>query len=213
MAKQYVDLTIMLVSHNAFRRDIRRLQTAAERHSLEDPQQRSRILSGWGVFKNQLHVHHHGEDRDLWPRMTAGLTGRPAIIATLEELEAEHEEIDPLLTRLDAAMEGPVINDTELVSAIDALATSLESHLEHEEKEGLPYIAESLSEEDWKAFLKDQQQNLGLSGAAEFFPWLLDDAKAEDAARVNKILPAPLRLVMNVAWKPMYRTKRTWANI
>jgi hemerythrin-like domain-containing protein len=212
MAKDYVDLTIMLVSHDAFRRDIRRLQKAAASRSLDNPLERKRVVTGWEIFKTQLLIHHEGEDRDLWPRMARGLAGSAERLSTLHELEAEHEQIDPLLAEVESAMADPDAQNDRLDKAVGELADSLESHLEHEEKEGLPYVQEALSEKDWKAFIADQRSNLGFKGAAEFFPWVLDEATPENVKKVSSIMPPPLRLVMRTMWTPAYEARGSWRN-
>ncbi|MFI1864658.1 hemerythrin domain-containing protein [Streptomyces jumonjinensis] len=180
-----MDLTIMLVSHDAFRRDLRRLEKAAARRHGDDPLTRKRVETGWRIFKTQLHFHHEGEDRGLWPRMAKGLAGRPQALAVLGELVSEHNLIDPLLTQFDAAFADPQTPADRVEKAVAELATCLEGHLEHEEKEGLPYVQEALADKEWKAFTADQREQLGLTGAAELFPWLLDDASEENLRRVT----------------------------
>lgn len=212
MAKDYVDLTIMLVSHDAFRRDVRRLQKAAAARSLNDPLQLRRVQTGWEIFKTQLHIHHEGEDRDLWPRMAEGLAGSTEQLSTLRELEAEHKQLDPLLAEVETAIADPGAQPDRLDLAVAELADSLESHLKHEEEEGLPYVQEALSEKDWKAFVADQRSSLGFKGAAEFFPWVLDEATPENVKKVNAIMPVPLRLVMRTMWTPAYQAKESWTN-
>ncbi|MCP3760332.1 hemerythrin domain-containing protein [Streptomyces sp. TBY4] len=210
--KDYVDLTIMLVSHDAFRRDIRRLEKAVAGRSLEDPTARKRVLTGWEIFKTQLLIHHEGEDRDLWPRMAKGFANRPEALSVLAELEAEHEQIDPLLARIEAAVADGQPQTDELAEAVTLLGDSLETHLAHEEKDGLPYIQEALTEKDWKAFIADQRDSLGFKGAAEFFPWVLDEATQENVDKVSSVMPAPLRLVMKTMWTPAYQARGSWAN-
>ena len=212
MAKEYVDLTIMLVSHDAFRRDIRRLQKAAASRALDNPLEGKRVRTGWEIFKTQLLIHHEGEDRDLWPRMAKGFSGSAERLSTLRELEAEHEQIDPLLAEVEAAMADPESRRDRLEQALGQLGDCLESHLEHEEKDGLPYVQEALSEKEWKAFIGDQRNNLGFKGAAEFFPWVLDEATPENVKKVSSIMPPPLRLVMKTMWTPAYQSRGTWAN-
>ena len=210
MAKDYVDLTIMLVSHDAFRRDIRRLEKAAAGRSLDDPLERTRVRTGWEIFKTQLLVHHEGEDRDLWPRMARGASGRTELLSTLHELEAEHQQIDPLLAETEAAMADPQSPPERLEQAVGELGDCLASHLDHEERDGLPYVQEALSEKDWKAFIADQRNNLGFKGAAEFFPWVLDDATPENVKKVHSVMPPPLRLIMKTMWTPAYQSRDTW---
>ncbi|MCP3760567.1 hemerythrin domain-containing protein, partial [Streptomyces sp. TBY4] len=202
--------TIMLVSHDAFRRDIRRLEKAVAGRSLEDPTARKRVLTGWEIFKTQLLIHHEGEDRDLWPRMAKGFANRPEALSVLAELEDEHEQIDPLLARVEAAFADPEPQSDRLAEAVTLLGDCLETHLVHEEKDGLPYIQEALTEKDWKAFTADQRDSLGMSGAAEFFPWILDEATQENVRRMDSFLPAPLRLALKTVWTPAYQARGSW---
>jgi len=206
----HVDLTVMRMSHAAFRRDWNRLTDALDKKSLEDPLQRRRVISGWEIFKHQLHIHHEGEDAELWPRMTNGLTGRAEVVRTLVELEAEHARIDPMLLAVEQAMADPRSRARELGESVETLRVELQDHLSHEEKDGLPYIGEALGEREWKAFLRSQQRGLGLSGAAELFPWMLDEASPEDAARLSGIMPPPLKLVLRFVWQPRYRAREPW---
>lgn len=205
-----VNLTVMLVSHDAFRRDLRRLEHAAGRRSVGEPAGRRRVLTGWEIFKTQLHIHHEGEDRDLWPRMQRGLAHRPHVLGTLRELEQEHSQMEPLLAAVDTALNDEETSHDGLADPINALAGALESHLKHEEEEGLPYVAEAVSDAEWKSFLADQRKNLGLTGAAEFFPWLLDEATPENAARVTSLMPPPMKLVMKRIWMPRYLARVAW---
>lgn len=212
MAKSHVDLTIMLVSHDAFRRDLRRLEKAAANRLDDDPVARKRVETGWEIFKTQLRFHHEGEDRDLWPRMVKGLAHRPQTLATLRELEAEHDLIDPLLARIDTVLADPHTPPDQVERAVAEFADSLEGHLEHEEKEGLPYVAEALTAQEWKAFTADQRNQLGLSGAAELFPWLLDNATEENVERVRSFMPMPMRMALKNLWSPAYRARDTWSD-
>jgi hypothetical protein len=63
------DLTVMLAAHDAFRRDLVSLARAASAADRSDPQRREQVGRGWQVFKRQLHFHHTGEDRLIWPRL------------------------------------------------------------------------------------------------------------------------------------------------
>jgi hypothetical protein len=75
----HLDLTVMLAFHDAFRRDLAHLARAASRRpaDLDDPNRRTAVLAGWELFKTYLHIHHTGEDHDLWPRMRSHLADHP----------------------------------------------------------------------------------------------------------------------------------------
>src|SRR3954449_5413204 len=93
------DLLPMYLMHHAFRRDLAAFAAAVGVTDVQDGRAWRRLARRWGRFARILHLHHAGEDEILWPlllrKVDAGgdATGR----ATLEAMEAEHEEIDPLL--------------------------------------------------------------------------------------------------------------------
>ena len=60
-----VDFTLMYVAHRAVEQDLQRLATAVADGRASD----LAVWAGWDTFKNQLHIHHHAEDRSLWPAL------------------------------------------------------------------------------------------------------------------------------------------------
>jgi iron-sulfur cluster repair protein YtfE (RIC family) len=206
----HVDLTMMLVMHDAFRRDLAHLARAASRHRTDDPARRAAVRAGWELFKTALHFHHAGEDADLWPRMRAHVAGRPGDLALLQAMEDEHARIDPLLDAVDGALADPGHGHERLGDAVDALATGLSRHLAHEERDTLPLISRSLTQAEWQAFVADQRRKSGIRGAAQLFPWLLDEAPPEQARAVLAGLPAPLRVVYRRIWQPRYARHDHW---
>jgi Hemerythrin HHE cation binding domain len=205
-----VDLTMMLVMHGAFRRDLAHLARAASHHSTGDPARRAAILVGWQLFKTALIFHHAGEDTDLWPRMRAHLAGRPSELALLDAMEDEHACIDPLLDAVDSALADPNRGHERLADATDALTGGLSAHLAHEERETLPLLSRTLTQAEWQGFVVDQRRKSGIRGAAQLFPWLLDEASPEQAQAVLTQLPGPLRVVYRRIWQPRYARHAHW---
>lgn len=198
-----VDFTFMYAGHDAFNRDLRRLTAIAKAGRPVDPA----LRTGWETFKNQLHIHHTVEDTALWPPLRQKLA-RPADVAVLDAMEAEHGLIDPLLARVDAAFAaayGP-----RLGSAAEELALTLMAHMEHEEEQALPLIETHLGPKGWDVFRDAIRKRQGLKGAAEFLPWLLDGASAELTKRVLAELPAPARLLYRTKWLPGYTRTPRW---
>jgi Hemerythrin HHE cation binding domain len=205
-----VDLTMMLVMHRAFRRDLAHLARAASRHRTGDPARHAAILAGWELFKTALAFHHTGEDADLWPRMRSHLAGRPGDLALLQAMEDEHARIDPLLEAVDGALADPGRGQDRLGDTVDALADGLSAHLAHEERETLPLLSRTLTPTEWQEFVADQRRKNGIRGAAQLFPWLLDEASPEQARAVLAQLPAPLRVVYREIWQPRYARRDHW---
>ncbi|MGE5288474.1 MAG: hemerythrin domain-containing protein [Micromonosporaceae bacterium] len=208
----HLDMTIMLAFHDAFRRDLGHLARAASRHrvDLQEPARRTAFRTGWELFKAQLHLHHTGEDSDLWPRMRAHLVGHPDDLALLQAMEDEHGRISPILAAIDEAFADCDTGHQRLADTVDALAAELSGHLAHEERDALPLVQRSLTQAEWKAFEHDQRRRTGIRGAAQFFPWLLDGASAEQVQAVLGEFPPPLRVVYRHIWQPRYARHDHW---
>jgi iron-sulfur cluster repair protein YtfE (RIC family) len=202
------DLTVMIAAHDAFRRDLVSLARAAASADLSDPARRQAVGTGWEVFKRQLHMHHSGEDKFIWPELGRRLARSDGARSVLDAMEAEHGRIDPLLAAVDRAFADPAHD--RLADVIDALATNLTGHLGHEERDALPLIGTALTGAEWRRIGARIGRSNGLSGGTEFFAWMLDAAPPERAAAVLGELPPPLRLLYRAVWKPRYARVSRW---
>jgi iron-sulfur cluster repair protein YtfE (RIC family) len=208
----HLDLTLMVAFHDAFRRDLAHLAHATSRHraQLDEPNRRTAVQAGWELFKTELHIHHTAEDADLWPRMRTHLADRPDELALLQAMQDEHARIDPLLAGVDGALADHDGGHQRLGDTVDALVGELHGHLRHEERDALPLIDQSLTQAEWQAFGNDQRRRIGLRGAAQLFPWLLDEASPEQVKAVLAGLPPPLRVVYRRIWQPRYGHHDHW---
>jgi Hemerythrin HHE cation binding domain len=202
------DLTVMIAAHDAFRRDLTSLARAAAAADRADPARRERVGRGWEVFKRQLHFHHTGEDRHIWPRLGERLAHSESAMSTLQAMEEEHSQVDPLLDAVEAAFADPA--GGRLADTVGELATNLHTHLAHEERDALPLIGTALTAAEWRGVGRRLGFENGLSGGAEFFAWILDGATDAQTAEVLGTMPLPLRLVYRVAWKPRYAKVSRW---
>ena len=198
----------MSAAHAAFRRDLEAMAKVATPANLRNPARHASILAGWQIFKNQLLIHHRHEDDFLWPRMRERLARSEAAISTLDEMEAEHELIDPLLAAAEGAFDHP--DDHDVAGIIDELGTKLGHHLGHEEREAMPLITESISDKEWRQVVSAIRKATPISSAAEFMPWLTDQTSETETKRILSILPAPARLIYRRVWKPRYDQVSHW---
>ena len=150
MSSDAIDMTLMIVSHDAFRRDLGHLKRAVEQRSTEDPERRRAVQTGWELFKIQLEDHHTNEDKSIWPRMRNGLRDRPDDLLVLDAMEAEHEQIDPLLAAVDGALADPGAGQDRFAQAINELDASLTAHLAHEERDALPLVNVAMTPDEWQ---------------------------------------------------------------
>jgi iron-sulfur cluster repair protein YtfE (RIC family) len=204
------DIRMMIVAHDAFRRDLTKMARAATPANLRDPGKRESINNGWEIFKHQLHLHHSGEDDFLWPSMRKNMGSSEFAMSTLDAMEAEHERIDPLLATVETSFADETSDEHLLSGAIDELTTTLLAHLGHEERDTLPMIGEALSAKEWKGVMGEMRKQVGLAGGAEFFPWLLDGAPQEREEAMLANMPGPGRMLYRRSWKPKYEKTSHW---
>jgi iron-sulfur cluster repair protein YtfE (RIC family) len=198
-----IDFTMMCVTHDAFRRDLGRFTAASAAGTAHAPG----VRAGWENFKAQLLLHHSVEDTHLWPRVRRATAGRPAGLALLDEMEAEHAQIDPLLAAVDDALAGSASN---LAGHVAELASALEWHLRHEEEAALPLIQSVCTPADWRAFAGAMRRRQGIKGAAIYVPWILDGSAPDGQRRFLAAMPAPVRVISRLLWEPRYRRQGLW---
>jgi iron-sulfur cluster repair protein YtfE (RIC family) len=200
-----IDFTMMYVTHDALRRDLGRLTTAAAAGKART----ATVRAGWENFKTQLHIHHTVEDDDLWPRLYRAVADQPTELALLEAMEAEHAVLDPLLSAVDEALTSRP--EEPLDKRLQDLAAALDGHLKHEENSALPLIQSVLTSEDWRGFAKSMARAQGVKGAAVYVPWIVDGATTAERKRFFSALPAPVRVINRLLWEPRYRHRGLWA--
>jgi hypothetical protein len=196
------DMTMMYAMHDALRRDLGAIATAAARRT-----PLLRTAAGWELFKKALLTHHLAEDEVLWPAMRVALADKDDL-TLLDAMEAEHARIDPLLAAIDAALLDESRLD-RLGDLADALAVELTAHLAHEEKEAIDLIDATVSEQDMAAFGAAHSRRYG-SDVSRVLPWLLDGAADETAELIVGGLPEPVRNAYRDAWLPAHRAARLW---
>ena len=149
-----VDLQMMYLMHHGFRRDLDRFTSAAERTPTEDRATWRLLAERWSVFAEVLHNHHSGEDAGLWPWLLEHGTDEDRV--TLEAMEAEHAEIDPLLDACAegfARLAGHADEDARAALAVRLAATRelLARHLAHEETDAMTILQRLMTPQDWHA--------------------------------------------------------------
>jgi len=192
------DWTLMHVLHDAFRRDLAQfLDTAADGAA---------VRARWQIFRGQLHFHHTAEDTAMWPPVRAKLNGDPAGLALLDQMEAEHAKIDPLLAAVDEAM---AVNAgrARLRELLTRLQDTLIGHLAHEETDALPLISNVMTRAELGQIGRAIARQGGLRQAAVMFPWALSEARPDVRGQVLSELPAPVRLLYRAIWLPRYRRR------
>jgi hypothetical protein len=194
-----IDFTMMYATHDAFRRDLRRLA------ALADQPRTARALAGWHNFTTQLLIHHSVEDDHLWPTVRSAVDGRTGGQDLLNDMEAEHALLEPLLDAVERAI---TQQGAALAEAVEKLSAALVGHLDHEERDGLSLIQAALTPADWRTFAGHMRRRQGVRGAATYVPWVLDGIPKAKQQQFLGALPPPVRLVNRLFWQRSYRLHR-----
>jgi hemerythrin-like domain-containing protein len=201
-------LIAMSASHDAFRRDMQKMAVVATHANLRNPVRHQSIMNGWRIFKNQLHIHHSHEDNFLWPRLRERVANSESALSMLDEMDAEHALIDPLLAGVDKGFDNP--EQVDVGAMIDELTSKLSYHLAHEERDAMPLIGEVLSDREWSEIVRGIRKVSKLSSAAEFMPWLTEGTTSSQTKTIASIMPPPARVVLRRVWQPKYRKVSHW---
>lgn len=173
--------TMLMMSHHAFRRDLRRLAAGLTKLADGDASKVEALRNEWHWYRNALHGHHGMEDANIFPNLQKQA---PELGATFARLTADHHLIDPLLERGDRAF--AELPRTEAASAVvKELRELLEPHLAVEEAEIVQYLRPAKT---FPAPETDAQAAMYAQG----FAWSLHGIAPEVVAEVCKLLPEAL---------------------
>jgi hypothetical protein len=170
--------TALMMSHHAFRRDLRCFARALESLDTADTAKLAALRQEWQWFRGALHGHHQSEDSGVFPHMK---TEHPEVAATIDGLSAEHRLIDPLLDDGDAAF-GAAFDLAGARGTIATLLTLLTPHLAKEEAELIPFLR------DAKQFPAPTSDEMAVM-YAQGFGWASYGIAPEVLAQVDKMLP------------------------
>ncbi len=196
-----VDMTMMYVMHHAFRRDLTAFAAAAAATPVTDRASWRALAERWGVFSQCLHHHHSGEDAGLWPLLLE--RAHESERETLEAMEAEHAEIDPILTACAAGFTRLVEHADEdaraaLAVRLAAARESLGRHLRHEETDTIRIIQERMTNEEWQAVDEEYfKQGLSPKQLLAIVPWAIHGIPAETR---EALFAEPGGRVHRLAW-------------
>jgi len=208
-----IDMKMMYLMHHAFRRDLD-LFVAAVRATPADERETWTLLAArWDTFAEALHEHHTVEDAGVWPALVS--LGTAQDVATLEAMESEHGEIDPLLEGCAAGFRRLVEHTDEdaraaLAVRVCAARESLRRHLAHEETEAIAIIQRVLDQADWERLTKDyfEPKDVSLALLLSGVPWVADQLPEPGLRKLLAGWPAPMRLIWRLTRRGFVRRER-----
>ncbi|GAA1477121.1 hypothetical protein GCM10009623_15670 [Nocardioides aestuarii] len=199
------DMNGMYLMHHAFRRDLRRLQSAVRGTPVGDAATWAALTRRWGRFTDVLHHHHSAEDDAVWPVLLRRVDerGDARARATLEAMEAEHDAIDPALRSCTDGFAAMVAHPCEdhrnaLDVHVTAFRESLLEHLSHEESGALPVYQSVVTAEDNVAIEKALERAYPARLMPFLLPWLAEGLPEEGTRCLREIAGPVLSLLLTV---------------
>lgn len=199
------DTSMMRIVHTALRRDLQRARVALTRVPPPDDRQRVAIAEHLRWMMAFLEAHHRSEDLGLYPVVRERGPGEGAL---LDAMARDHEAVAAAIVGVERAAASYAECDerASLVDALDDLSKVLLPHLQREEDEVMPVVSRVITNADWSGI--EQRHNLDGKSMAQLGReghWLIDDASAEDRARVLGLVPLVPRLLLLYGLGPPYR--------
>jgi hypothetical protein len=200
------DLTMMYVLHHGFRRDLRDFTLAAEATPLSDADCWRGIADRWDLFAELLHDHHTKEDEVLWPLLhdRAVDADDTEALRVLDEMEAEHALIDPLLDRVwaavrDMTVEPDAATRDDLVSGLRATTQALDAHLGHEERDAIAALQRLVGGKEWEEIERTRLRG-GLTRKAlvAMLPWAVEGLPAPFVSALLADSGLPFRVMLRL---------------
>lgn len=206
-----VDMHTMYVMHHAFRRDLASFAAAAEATPGHDRATWRALARRWELFATVLHHHHAGEDAGLWPLLMerSDEAGR----VTLEAMEEEHSEIDPLLASCAegfARLAERDDDDARAALAVRLVATRerLGRHLEHEETEAIVLVQQHMTDTEWLALEQAHfRADLSPRDLLRMVPWAAHGIPAETRREVLAKTGLPFRVLWRLGRRGFERNE------
>jgi hemerythrin-like domain-containing protein len=146
------DIRDMLVVHQAFRDAYERAPGLVRTVAPGDAARAKIVADHLQLIEQFLHLHHKGEDELLWPKLVERAPAE--LTPTLELLEAQHSEIDLLLTESSSLLaawrtDANAADGDKLADSLSRLGTRLGEHLAIEEKDILPQVDQYMTAKEW----------------------------------------------------------------
>jgi hypothetical protein len=134
-------------------------------------------------------------------------------------MDADHQDVARLIDAVEWAVAGYGAADGSsaqgsLRAAVGELRDALLPHLQQEEDEVMPLVAETLTDAEWSAI--EYEHNLQHKSRAQLAReghWLIDGADRADRDRVLGLVPPAARFVLLHGYARAYRRRRdAWWN-
>ncbi len=200
------------VLHQLVRRELRFLADLAA-WAPADETERTATLTGHADLIGRVLLHHHAVEREaVWPALLRATPVDRAddVQAALDAWTVRCAHVDQLLRDLSTAgrqwqVAGSSPARCAFASACRAAADAVELQTADEERTLLPLLAEHLEPGDWAVIARSSRCRLTAPEQLFVLGLALEDASAEDRARLIDGLPRSARAAWRLHGQRRYR--------
>jgi hemerythrin-like domain-containing protein len=199
------DIREMLIVHRVFRREFAALPGFVRGVAPGDQGRAKTVADHARLVLTGLHLHHEGEDAELWPLLSARVRTSAELTA---RMEAQHHELASLVAdaeRILPVWEASADDPEPLAQIFEAARAVLLQHLAEEEAEILPLVAEHITAAEWARLGAHARSKMRLAHVPLLFGAVLEECDATERALLLATLPIPLRLLIRPVIEPLYR--------
>jgi iron-sulfur cluster repair protein YtfE (RIC family) len=191
------DLTGFLLAHAAMRQEFGLLADVAAQPL--DAERAALFEDQVAMVLDNLHHHHTAEDDTIWPWLRER---QPAAREGLDELEADHDAIDPLIR----AAGDRTVPPAERAATLRDLHERLNAHLDREEALAVPLIRQHVTVAEWEALAKRAAKETGRN-IPRVYGWYASAVDEERVTAALRTVPVPVRVLFRLFWRPAYNRR------
>lgn len=201
------DVNEMRVIHRVFRRELSALPGLVRRVPDGDSARAAVVARHARFVLSGLHIHHTGEDENLWPLLLARAAPPADLVRTMQHRhERVHECVEAAQAQLETWQRDAGQDAGErLAAALEELGSALFEHLDQEERDILPLAEEHVSVAEWGKLGEHGRDSMARSELPIMFGAILEDADADERATMLALLPPPIRVFMRTLGARQYR--------
>ncbi len=197
----------MALIHRIFRSSFAELARLVAEVPVSDTTRVSAVADHIGFTLKGLTAHHTTEDDLVWPVLLERAKPSAGLV---ELMEAQHHGLHTAMEQVGRLTEVWRVAPSpdaasELSTAITGLLGQLTTHLDEEERDVVPLIAEHLSVAEWDQMGKTAFDKFTPAQRFTAMGQLLEVASPAEAAAMIGPLPAPIKLLWRLVGKRRYR--------
>lgn len=196
------DVRMMTVAHSAFRREFTLAARLVHRAQPGDRHRIAIVADHLTLSLDLLRHHDELEDELLWPTLATRVA--PDLAPIVRLMAVQHAAIAEYIARAErlVATWRQSASDTTtatLAATLASLADVLTTHLDTEEANALPLLAQYLTQAEWAAFTGRGLDGVPPSMRSVVLGMMLYDGDPDAVTAAMAAMPWPLRRLMLAA--------------